>query len=284
MHGRQTKTLLVRGGGIRQVGPMSRRQFLELVGTASLIAACGPAGPRGGPRAVKTAAAAPRIRAVAFDLFTLFDPRGVDARVAEVLGAGAPLAATWKTRLFEYCWIRAAAGKYVSFDQLVRDSLDYAAATHGLALDQPQRARLASVFSELSLWSDTAETLSALRARGLRLAPLANYAPAMIERLLGRAGIREMFEDLISTDRARTYKPDPRAYALAESAFGLSREEIAFAAFGGWDAAGAKWHGYPTFWVNRLRAAPDVLVEVDAVGDSLAALAEWLEKGDGTGG
>jgi 2-haloacid dehalogenase len=31
----------------------------------------------------------------------------------------------------------------------------------------------------------------------------------------------------------------------------LAKEEILFAAFGGWDAAGAKAFGYPTFWVNR---------------------------------
>jgi 2-haloacid dehalogenase len=30
-------------------------------------------------------------------------------------------------------------------------------------------------------------------------------------------------------------------------AFTLKREEILFAAFAGWDAAGAKWFGYPTF-------------------------------------
>ena len=276
MHGRQTKSLMAPAGRIRQVGPMSRRHFLEAVGTAALVAACGPAVVGGERPAAQTAAAPRRVRAVAFDLFTLFDPRGIDARVAEVVGAGSALAATWKTRLFEYCWIRAAAGQYVDFERLVKDSLDYAAATQGVALGEPARARLESVFTELNLWSDTAATLRELEARGLRLAPLANYAPRMIERLLRRAGIREMFEDLLSTDRARTYKPDPRAYALAETAFGLSREEIAFAAFGGWDAAGAKWHGYPTFWVNRLQAAPEQLVEPNASGADLTALAAWL--------
>jgi len=36
---------------------------------------------------------------------------------------------------------------------------------------------------------------------------------------------------------------------------GLRKEEIVFAAFGGWDAVGAKWFGYPTFWVNRAHVA-----------------------------
>src|SRR5512143_3595254 len=56
---------------------------------------------------------------------------------------------------------------------------------------------------------------------------------------------------VLSTDRARTYKPDPRAYRLGIEGFGLRREEILLEAHAGWDAAGAKSFGYPTFWVNR---------------------------------
>ncbi len=98
----------------------------------------------------------------------------------------------------------------------------------------------------------------------------------MIEALLARAGIRDVFEALISTDQARTYKPDPRAYALAETTFGLPRQQIAFAAFGGWDAAGARWYGYPTFWVNRLGVTPEQLIAADASGPDLAQLVTWV--------
>ena len=37
------------------------------------------------------------------------------------------------------------------------------------------------------------------------------------------------------------------------------REEILFVAFAGWDAAGAKLFGYPTYWVNRPRLPPEEL-------------------------
>lgn len=50
---------------------------------------------------------------------------------------------------------------------------------------------------------------------------------------------------------AASYKPDPRAYRLGLDALQLTRNEIVFAAFGGWDAAGATTFGYPTVWVNR---------------------------------
>lgn len=222
-----------------------------------------------------TPVAGGRVRAIAFDLFTVFDPRGVEQRVSDLVGVPA-LALTWKTRLFEYCWLRAAAGRYADFERLTRDALDYAARAHAVTLSDAVRTRLLAAFTELPPWPDAAETLRELRARGYRLAPLANFAPGMIETLLRNAGLRSAFDAVISTDGARSYKPDPRAYALGEKVFGLPRAQIAFAAFGGWDAAGAAWFGYRTFWVNRLGVVPDVLAAEIATGLDLGALARWL--------
>jgi len=256
---------------------MSRRQFLSVVAGSALAAACAPlpATPASATAGGATSAARP-IRAVAFDLFTIFDPRGVDQRVAELVPEAPTFATTWKSRLFEYSWIRAASARYVDFDQLVHDALVYAARTHRVSIATATRSKLEAAFTELTPWPDSRTALERLGARGLRLAPLANFAPRMIERLLANADLRAPFEALISTDRARTYKPDPRAYALGETTFGLSRSEIAFAAFGGWDAAGARWFGYPTFWVNRLAVPVEELAVADATGPDLAALTDWI--------
>jgi 2-haloacid dehalogenase len=253
---------------------MSRRHFLKLWG-GSTLTACAPA-----PLSAVTKAAdnsAHGVRAVAFDLFTLFDPRGVDRRVSEVVGDNPALVATWKTKLFEYSWLRAASGQYRDFQSLVRDALLYATRVHHLDLSAPARARLEAAFVELEAWPDSQEALKTLRTRGLKLAPLANFAPQMIRSLLTRAGVLEEFDDLISTDRARSYKPDPRAYALAEASFGLPRSQIAFAAFGSWDAAGGRWFGFPTFWVNRFSQPDEELGAPGASGPDLAHLVSWLE-------
>jgi len=259
-----------------------RRSFLKSMGGSALLAACGPA-----LRTVANGSVCPTpprtggIRAIAFDLLTIFDPRGVDRRVAALLGENASMATTWKTRLFEYCWIRAAAGQYADFEQLVHDSLVSTARTQGVAIADPVRVQLESAFTELEPWPDAAEVLRGMQAGGLRLAPLANFAPRMIDVLLGRAGLRNLFEFQISTDQARTYKPDPRAYALAEAKFGLPVQQIAFAVFGSWDAAGARWCGYPTFWVNRLGVSPEQLIAADASGPDLASLAAWVSTRNG---
>lgn len=258
---------------------MSRRQFLRLAAGAGLLGACRP----------KTAATAsqpplrgrPEIRGICFDLFTLFDPRGVE-RVAEAVAPGQAeaLCRDWRVRQFEYAWLRATAGQYRDFEVVTGEALDYAAGARGLSLSAADRRRLVAACSELDPWPDTRAALDRWRRAGLRLAPLANYAPAMLSRLLAHAGLTGLFDAEISTDRARTFKPSPRAYALGPAALGLPREQIVFAAFGGWDAAGAAWYGFPTFWLNRLGVAPEALsAAADATGGSLAELAAFVDRG-----
>jgi len=60
-------------------------------------------------------------------------------------------------------------------------------------------------------------------------------------------------------------------------AFKLAKEEILFAAFAGWDAAGAKWFGYPTFWVNRMNAPVEELdAAPDGIGSGMADLVKFV--------
>jgi 2-haloacid dehalogenase len=279
MHERHAALLLVDADTGVHAPFMSRRKFLQVMGGAALATTCGSRGSGCvAPHSqLARRGAADAVRAIAFDLFTIFDPRSVDRRLAAVVGKNAALAATWKSRLFEYCWIRAASGQYEEFGHLVHDALVYAEHVHGVEIPSGRRAELEDVFTELDPWPEAPAMLRELKARGLRLAPLSNFDPPMIESLVGRTRIRDLFEALISTAEARTYKPHPGAYALAEATLGLPREQIAFAAFGGWDAAGAKWFGFPTFWVNPL-GAPAELVTADSTGPSLAELAAWLRS------
>lgn len=248
-----------------------RRQFLgSLVGAAALEAFA-----RAAPAAHPRSAA---IRAVAFDLLAIFDPRSV-VRVAEsiVPGRGRELCESWRVRQFEYSWLRAAAGAYRDFHALTEDALAFAARSNGVTLSVDSRRTLVDAYEQLAPWADAPGALQSMKNAGLRLATLTNFTPAMVEALLANAGMRSFFDEVISTDQARTFKPDPRAYALGPRVLRLRREEIAFAAFGGWDAAGATWFGYPTFWVNRLGLAVEELPSGSyAVGSTLNELAAWV--------
>ncbi len=91
------------------------------------------------------------------------------------------------------------------------------------------------------------------------------------------AGIADLFDDLLSTEVNQTYKPDPRAYALGMERLHLKKDEIVFAAFGAWDAYGAKSFGYPTFWVNRFNVPAEELgLKADATASDFQGLLDFV--------
>lgn len=106
--------------------------------------------------------------------------------------------------------------------------------------------------------------------------PASSYVDAT---RIDSAGLGGIFEQRLSTDAIRTYKPDPRAYQMGIDAFGLRLDQIGFVAFGGWDAAGAKSFGYTTFWVNRLGLPVEELgISPDGVGTSLTDPAAFMRS------
>ena len=99
----------------------------------------------------------------------------------------------------------------------------------------------------------------------------------MLEANIKNSALGDLFEQAISTDQVKTYKPDPRAYALGVDALKLKKEEILFVAFAGWDAAGAKSFGYPTYWMNRMNLPQEELSTIpDAMGSGMADLMSFL--------
>jgi 2-haloacid dehalogenase len=219
-----------------------------------------------------------RIKAVAFDAFPIFDPRAVfQACEKAAPGHGTQLADAWRTRLFEDQWLRALSGEYEDFWTCARGALEFAAGSLEIELSTSARDALMQGWLELRAWPDVAASLAELKRSGKRLALLSNATPAILGAGLKNSGLEAAFDVVISTGRARTFKPDPNAYRLGTDVLELGKGEILFVAFAGWDVAGAKWFGYPTFWNNRQNAAAEGLgVEVDGAGATLTDLVQFL--------
>jgi 2-haloacid dehalogenase len=227
------------------------------------------------------AAARPRFQAVAFDYFVLFNPDSIVIDAERLFpGKGRQLTDVWRTRQFEYSWLRSITGRYVDFLAVTEDALVYAAHTLKLELTVQQKQRLLNAYLHLSLWPDAARGLRRLRESGVRVITIANFSPAMLRSNAEGAGVIGLFDALVSTDANHTYKPDPRAYQLGIDQLHLSKRDIVFAAFGGWDAAGAKTFGYPTVWVNRFNQPLEELdVRPDRVAANLDGLLDFVLEG-----
>jgi 2-haloacid dehalogenase len=243
---------------------------------AGALAMGGSVAMRGG----RALAAERRVEVVAFDALTIFDPRSVVPVVEESFpGRGVALSTAWRARLFDYGWLRTLTGVYADFWQITGDALDYTLEAEKLAVPAATRARLMEAYLRLEAWPDSAAALKAMAGTGIRLAYLSNFTVAMLEANSKNAGIAGLFDKMLSADAVRAFKPDPRAYGMAETMMGVRRDKIVFAAYGGWDAAGAKTFGFDTFWVNRLGLPVDRLGErPDAIGGTLTELARYVMR------
>jgi len=249
---------------------VNRREFLGFAGVGLAASAVAPATAWSGMSG--------NVKAVAFDAFPVFDPRPIFTLTEELFpGQGAELSRAWRTRQFEYQWLRALAGRYADFWRATEEALIYSARALRLDLTTATRTRLMEAYLALDVWPDVPAALPLLSRAGLRLAFLSNATPQILDSAIRRAELADLFEAVISTDSIRSYKPDPRAYQLAVDTLRLRRDQILFVAFAGWDVAGAKWFGYPTFWVNRLGLPEGELgIVPDGTGPGLQDLVTFV--------
>lgn len=225
-----------------------------------------------------TAAAPSRFKAVAFDYFVIFNADSVIPKVEKVFpGKGREFTKAWRAKQFEYGFLRSITGHQEDFFKVTEDALVYTAEAMKLPLSEQDKVELLDAYLTLEPWPDAIEGLKKLRASGLRIITIANFSPKMLRANADRAGITDLFDELLSTEANHSYKPEARAYQLGLDRLGLKKEEVVFAAFGGWDAYGAKSFGFPTYWVNRFNLPTEKLgIVADATSNDFAGLLDFV--------
>lgn len=202
--------------------------------------------------------------AIVFDAYgTLLDVHSVIREAGADLPQG--LSALWRQKQLEYTWLRALMERYEDFRDVTEAALRAACAQLGVELEEARVEGLMQAYLRPEAFADARSALEKLR--GTRLAILSNGSAKMLEAAVRHNGLESYFEEIISVERVRTYKPSPKVYALGPQALGIPANEILFVSSNSWDAAGAKACGYRVCWCNRQGApmerlgfAPDVTV------------------------
>jgi 2-haloacid dehalogenase len=218
------------------------------------------------------------IRACVFDAYgTLFDVNSAASHAQDALGdKWQPLADLWRAKQLQYTWLRGLMGRHADFWQVTGDALDFALASIGLD-DASLRDRLMGLYLELDAYPEVKETLTRLKAAGLRLAVLSNGTPKMLAAAVENSGIADLFDAVLSVEEAGVFKPHPSVYRLATARLALAPAEICFLSSNGWDAYAAKAFGLRVVWCNRFAQAPERIPELpDGEIASLAALPGML--------
>lgn len=222
----------------------------------------------------------PRFKAVAFDYFVIFNPNSVIEVVEKIFpGKGLEFTKMWRTKQFEYGFLRSITGRHEDFYIVTGNALDYALEAMKLSPSPEERKLLLEAYLSLKPWPDAIEGLKKIKASGLKIITIANFSKKMLLANAEQAGIAPLFDELLSTEINGTYKPDARAYELGLKRLKLKKSEVVFAAFGGWDAYGAKAFGYPTYWVNRFDLPTEKLgLTADATSNNFQGLLDFIFK------
>lgn len=223
-----------------------------------------------------------RYKAVAFDYFVIFDPNSIVGEVEKVFpGKGMDFTKAWRAKQFEYGFLRSITKNHKDFFKVTEDALLYTIANMRLETTEAQKKQLLNAYLSLKPWPDSVEGLKKLKASGLKIITIANFSKMMLKSNADNAGITNLFDELLSTEINGTYKPDPEAYELGIRHLGLKKEDVVFAAFGGWDAYGAKSFGYPTYWVNRFNLPTEKLgIQADGTANNFQGLLDFVLSGE----
>jgi len=198
----------------------------------------------------------PDFEAIVFDAYgTLFDLDSFTSDANRIhRGRGKAISQTVRQKQLEFAMARDIMGKYSDFESLTRNAIDFALKKSGIKRTDAAVEKLFSKFLNLRPFKDVTSALSDLDELNVRVAILSNGTQPMLDKLIEKANLSLLAEDVISVDGAKAYKPNPKAYRHGMNELEIfEKEKILYVSANSWDVAGAKAFGFTVGWVNRTK-------------------------------
>ena len=152
----------------------------------------------------------------------------------------------WFGQLLQYSLVENCTNSYHDFVAIAGASLDMTATINGKKITETEKISTLQFIKKLMPHADVIPGLTMLKQNGFRLAPLQTSLAQ-----LAFAKIDQYFEEILSVDVVKKYKPSPEPYFYASETLKVSADEIMFVAAHGWDIAGAANAGMQTAFINR---------------------------------
>lgn len=186
----------------------------------------------------------------------------------------------WFVQLLRSSMVATLTADYHDFGVLGRDALAMVALRHNIALTAADQDAILEGMAHLTPHPEVPAALERLKTAGFRLATLTNSPPYLLQDQLTNAGLMHLFEQTLSVDATRKFKPAPEPYQYAAVQLGALPHEICMVAAHDWDIAGAMHVGMmgafiarPNMVLGPLQRQPDIVgSDMTAVVDQILAL------------
>lgn len=190
---------------------------------------------------------------LAFDVYgTLIDTHGVVIKLQELVGDKAEkFSRVWREKQLEYSFRRGLMRTYENFGVCTSQALDYTSAYLDVGLTADQKAELLTEYRGLPAFNDVKESLMGLRTDRRSIYAFSNGTADAVETLLLAAGIRDLFDGVVSVDDRKTFKPNPDVYEHLLNTTAASADETWLISSNPFDVIGAVSSGLRGVWVQR---------------------------------
>jgi 2-haloacid dehalogenase len=189
----------------------------------------------------------------------------------------------WFGQLVTYSMTVTFTEQYVDFFTLGRGVLQMLADSRGIDITDADMDRLQSHMRTMPAHPDVEDGLIALSDNGFRLVTLTNspHRPGL-QTPLEHAGLAGFFEQQLSVDGCRAFKPSPSVYRYACETLGVAPADCMMVAAHVWDLLGAHQVGFSTALITRPGNPPlpvEGLPQPTLVASDLRQLAAQLITG-----
>ncbi|MUK88209.1 haloacid dehalogenase type II [Ornithinibacillus sp. L9] len=216
------------------------------------------------------------IKALLFDVYgTLVDVHSVEEKCNELFkDKGKEISILWHQKQLEYSFLRQMMGQYEPFINITLDSLRYTLKKLNHDYDNDNLQLLLEAYKNLSPYQEVKSVLKQMKHK--KLAVISNGSRDMLEPLIQNSGLEPFFDEIISVDDIKQFKPTPASYTYALNVLGVEREEVLFMSSNGWDISGARSFGFKTAWINRENSPIEELnLKPRSIYQDLNGILEW---------
>jgi len=181
---------------------------------------------------------------------TLLDVQALAPELNRLFG-NAVSVREWFVEVLQYSLALTVAGDYAEFGEIATAVLKMTAASLHRQLEHADISAVKERLTSLPPFPDVKPALTSLKAAGFRLATLTNSSAQSQQKQLQNAGLTAYFEQTLSVELVRRYKPAPEPYRSAAEALGVRPSEILLVAGHGWDVFGALRAGCRSAFISR---------------------------------
>ena len=191
------------------------------------------------------------IKAIIFDAYgTLFDVNSAAEKCKDKIGdKWEGFANYWRTTQLEYTWLRSLMKRHKDFWQITEDSLDKSMKI--FKINTSMKNELLDLYRVLSTFPEVSKTLKILKEKKYKLAILSNGTPSLLKELVSSNNLENIFDDVLSVEEVKTYKPHPNVYSIPIKKYQIEKNQFAYLSANTWDVSAAGNFGFNAVWVNR---------------------------------